>query len=171
MKIYLRLLWSFIFRLWIHFEFWCMLWERGPPSLFCVWLCSCPCAVCWGNFFPHRIGLEPSWKLIGCTSMSLFLDTQLCSFHVYVCPYACTTLVLFFFFWNYVAYTHLVPDYHKKINHYLIYKKSNNGFCTGISHRHKRPHIDAYFRENGDEGKRERAVRIKKMQMGGETLF
>lgn len=29
-----------------------MLWGRGPTSLFCIWISSCFCTICWRDYFP-----------------------------------------------------------------------------------------------------------------------
>lgn len=90
------------FRSLIHYELVLVYSGKNLASCFCIQL-SQHCFLT-RLFFPHWLVLAPCWKSAGHRNMGLFLDCQLFSLVLYVCPCARPTLwwllLLCSKFWN-----------------------------------------------------------------------
>lgn len=72
----------------LHFELISVYGGREAHTLFfCMWLPRCP--ICWKDCsFPIELSWHPCPKSIDRKCEGLFLDCQLCSTDVHVCPFA-----------------------------------------------------------------------------------
>ena len=82
---------SFRFLLYVELILLCGM-KRGVTLFICLWISSCSNTTVERLFFPIKWTLHPCQQSIDCKCKGFFLDSQLCSCNLHICPHASINL-------------------------------------------------------------------------------